>query len=313
MTTEPLNLVVEERIEAAEGVVALVLSRPDGTDLPEWRPGAHIDLVLTQDLTRQYSLCGDPSDRTRWRIAVLREPDSRGGSSFVHDKLEVGTDVVTSLPRNNFALREADEYLFLAGGIGITPILPMVRAAEAAGARWRLLYGGRRADSMAFCDELARHGDRVAVRPEDEHGLLDLDSVLAEPRDGTLVYCCGPEPLLAAVQERCQGWPAGSLRVERFRGAESNGPSEAFEVVLEQSGRTLAIPAEQSILEVLEDAGVDVVSSCQEGVCGTCETTVLSGLPDHRDSLLTEDERAANDTMMICVSRALSARLVLDV
>jgi len=308
-----MRLVVEERIETADGVVALVLADPGDAELPVWRPGAHIDVYLTDELTRQYSLCGDPADRHRWRIGVLREPDGRGGSAFVHDKLDTGSEVDVSAPRNNFGLADAPEYLFIAGGIGITPILPMLHAAEAAGARWRLLYGGRRAASMAFRDELDDYGERVTLRPEDEHGLLDLDAVLGEPRDDVLVYCCGPEPLLAAVEQRCESWPSGALRVERFHAAEwDDAPGETFEVVLDRSGQTVTIPAEQSILETLEDAGVDVMSSCQEGVCGTCETAVLGGTPDHRDSLLTDDEREANDTMLICVSRALSARLTLD-
>lgn len=308
-----MRLVVEQRIEAADGVVALVLADADGAELPEWRPGAHIDVYLTDELTRQYSLCGDPADRTRWRIAVLREPDGRGGSAFVHDKLDAGSEVEVSAPSNNFELADAPEYLFIAGGIGITPILPMVHAAEAAGAHWRLLYGGRRAASMAFRDEIDGYGEHVTLRPEDEHGLLDLDAALGEPRDDVLVYCCGPEPLLAAVERRCAAWPSGALRVERFHAAErDDAPAGAFEVVLDRSGQTVTIPAGQSILETLEDAGVDVMSSCQEGVCGTCETAVLDGTPDHRDSLLTDDEREANDTMLICVSRALSARLTLD-
>ncbi len=311
--SQRLELVVRDRQEIADGVVALVLADPSGAQLPAWRPGAHIDLYLTPELTRQYSLCGDPADRGRWRIAVLREPDGRGGSAFVHDKLDTGSDVTVSPPRNNFELVDAPEYLFIAGGIGITPILPMVHAAEAAGARWRLLYGGRSAARMAFRDELAPYVERVTLRPEDEFGLLDIDAFLGEPREDVLVYCCGPEPLLAAVEQQCAAWPSGALRVERFHATErDDGPAGAFEVMLERSGQVVTIPEDQSILDTLEEAGVDVMSSCQEGVCGTCETAVLGGKPDHRDSLLTDDEREAGDTMMICVSRACSARLILD-
>ena len=190
----------------------------------------------------------------------------------------------------------------------------MIRAAEAAGADWELVYGGRRRASMAFLDELAQYGDRVSIRPQDETGLLDLDDLLGTPRPDTLVYCCGPEPLLAAVERRCTAWPSRSLHVERFAPKPQAEPvrTEAFEVVLQQSELTLTVPPDRSILSVVEEAGVGVLSSCAEGTCGTCETTVLDGEPDHRDSVLSEEERRADDCMMICVSRSCSPRLVLD-
>jgi ferredoxin-NADP reductase len=311
-----LDVVVADRLVAADGVVALTLRLPDGGELPEWTPGAHVDLVLSDDLTRQYSLCGDPAERSAWQVAVLQEPDGRGGSAFVHDKLSTGTTVRVRGPRNHFPLEPATRYLFIAGGIGITPIVPMLRAATAAGADWQLVYGGRTAASMAFVEQLlAAHGEeRVVLRPQDEHGLLDLDSLLGEPADSTLVYCCGPGPLLDAVEQRCASWPSGSLHTERFTPKEQGEPvlSGTFEVELAQSGTTLTVPPDRSILEVLEDAGIQVLSSCQEGTCGTCETVVLAGEVDHRDSLLTDEEMAANDTMFICVSRAACPRLVLD-
>jgi ferredoxin-NADP reductase len=204
--------------------------------------------------------------------------------------------------------------VFIAGGIGITPMLPMVAAAEAAGSTWELLYGGRRRTSMAFVDELAAYGDRVTLWPQDEAGLLDLDALLGAPRADTLVYACGPEPLLAAVEQRCAGWPHGALHLERFSPKPMGEPvrAEAFEVVLERSGITVSVPPGRSIMTVVEEAGVAVVSSCAEGTCGTCETRVVEGLPDHRDSVLRDEERAANDCMMICVSRSCGDRLVLD-
>ena len=298
------ELVVTGKEPIATGVVALTLRHPGGDPLPEWTPGAHIDVELGPDLVRQYSLCGDPADRTCWRVAVLREQGGRGGSAFVHDTLTTGDKVGVSAPRNNFALVDADSYLFVAGGIGITPLLPMIAGVDRRGMDWQLTYGGRTRSSMAFLDELACYGDRVEVRPQDETGLLDLSGL-----DGAAtVYCCGPEPLLAAVEARC---PAGALHVERFTGVAASGGS-AFEVVLERSGRTLTVPAGRSILEVVEEAGIQVLSSCREGVCGTCETEVLDGTPDHRDVLLTADEREAGETMMICVSRSNGGRLVLD-
>ncbi|MER5794530.1 PDR/VanB family oxidoreductase [Streptomyces sp. NPDC001980] len=311
MSLYEAELVVTERVSAAEGVVALTLRHPLGEELPGWVPGAHVDVVLGPELERQFSLCGDPGDRSRWRIAVLREPDGRGGSAHVHEQLGVGDKVRVRGPRNHFRLEPALRYRFVAGGIGITPILPMLAAAEAAGAEWTLLYGGRTRRSMAFTDELARYGgERVTVVPQDESGLLDLAAVLDDVPDGTLVYCCGPGPLLDAVEARC---PAGVLRVERFRPKDqAAGEEREFEVVLAQSGRTLTVAPGVSVLDTVRAAGVEVLYSCTEGTCGTCETDVLEGDPDHRDSVLTEEERAAGETMLICVSRCRGGRLVLD-
>jgi cytochrome P450/ferredoxin-NADP reductase len=305
---------VAAKREVADGVVSLALRAVDDHPLPPWEAGAHVDLVLGEAPTRQYSLCGDPGDRHEYRLGILRDPEGRGSSLHVHDRLAVGDTVRVRGPRNNFPLVDSPRYLFVAGGIGITPILAMIRTAEAAGAQWRLVYGGRHRASMAFVDELARYGDRVSIHPQDETGLLDLESLLGTPEPDTLVYCCGPEPLLAAVEQRCHAWPRGSLHVERFAPRPQAEPvrSEAFEVVLRQSELTLSVPPDRSILSVVEEAGVGVLSSCAEGTCGTCETAVLDGLPEHRDSVLSDEERQANDCMMICVSRACSERLVLD-
>ncbi|KQS60697.1 ferredoxin [Geodermatophilus sp. Leaf369] len=304
-----MRLRVAGRTEGAEGVVVLQLADPTGADLPAWTPGAHVDLLLTDELTRQYSLCGDPADRSVYRIGVLREPAGRGGSAYVHDRLREGDDVDVQGPRNHFELAPSPRYLFIAGGIGITPILPMAAAARAAGADHELHYGGRSRRSMAFLAEL-----EGTLHPQDEVGLLDLDALLGTPRPDTLVYCCGPEPLLAAVEEHCAGWPAGTLHVERFAPKDAGDVvrAEGFEVELSLTGTTITVTPEQSVLAALEAAGVDVLSSCQEGTCGTCETAVLAGDVDHRDSLLTPDEQAANDTMFVCVSRAAGPRLVLE-
>ncbi|MEU4170134.1 PDR/VanB family oxidoreductase [Streptomyces sp. NPDC026665] len=304
------ELVVEHTEFVADGVLALRLRHPLGDELPPWEPGAHIDVLLGPGLERQYSLCGDPADRGAWRIAVLREADGRGGSAHVHGRLGAGDNVRVRGPRNHFALAPAPRYLFVAGGIGITPILPMLAAAEAAGAEWTLLYGGRTRASMAFTEELERYGERVTLAPQDESGVLDLPSVLRGVSGDTLVYCCGPGPLLDAMEERC---PAGSLRVERFRPKDQRtGGEEEFEVVLARSGRTVTVARGASVLDTVRAAGVEVLFSCTEGTCGTCETDVLEGTPDHRDSVLTDEEREAGGTMLICVSRCLGGRLVLD-
>jgi len=309
------ELVVESVTAVAADVVALSLTDPAGAALPPWTPGAHVDLIMGDELVRQYSLCGDPADARRIRIAVLREPNSRGGSVFVHEKLTPGTTVRVRGPRNHFALVGAPRYRFVAGGIGITPLLPMIAEADAAGADWTLLYGGRTRASMAFVDELARYGARVTLAPQDEVGLLDLDGLLGAPAAGTLVYCCGPEPLLAAVEARCASWPSGALHLERFAAKEAAAPAageRAFELVLARSGLTLTVPPERTVFDVIQDAGVSILGSCHEGICGTCEQVVLEGDVDHRDSILSEDEQAANETMMVCVSRCRSDRLTLD-
>jgi len=315
LTGVDTEVVVQRKETLADGVAGVTLRRPCGEPFGEWEPGAHVDLVLRKDLVRQYSLCGDPADRSVLRIAVLREPDGRGGSAYVHDELAEGTRVRIRGPRNHFPLVPAPRYLFLAGGIGITPLVPMIARADAAGADWRLVYGGRTRAAMAFRAELEqRWGDRVAIRPQDETGLPDLDAALDQAGADAAVYCCGPEGLLKAVEQRCASRRAGSLHVERFtpRAGADAGERTSFEVELAASGRTVTVPADKSILEAVEEAGVPVLFSCQEGTCGTCETPVLGGVPDHRDSLLTEEERAAGDTMMICVSRSCGPRLVLD-
>jgi ferredoxin-NADP reductase/nitrite reductase/ring-hydroxylating ferredoxin subunit len=304
-----------ERIEpVAEDVVAVVFAHPGGEELPVWEPGAHVDVGLGPEIVRQYSLCGDPTRLDTWRVAVLREPDSRGGSSWVHDSLRPGDIVPVVGPRNNFPLVDADRHLFVAGGIGITPFLPMIATLAARGADWRLLYGGRRRATMAFVDELAVHGDRVTVWPEDSHGLLELPALLADPEPGTAVYCCGPEPLLAAVEQSSAHWPADSLHVERFhpKPGALEGKATPFDVVLDRSGTTVHVPADRTIVEALAEAGVEVPTSCREGTCGTCETGLVAGVPDHRDSFLTDEEREAGDTVMVCCSRSFSPELVLD-
>ncbi|MDX3452027.1 PDR/VanB family oxidoreductase [Streptomyces sp. ME02-8801-2C] len=311
------TVAVLSRQTAADGVASLVLAPRDGVPLPPWQPGAHIDVVLPTGTVRQYSLCGPTTVTDCWRVAVLREPDGRGGSQWIHDNIRDGSELRVRGPRNNFPLRPAARYLFVAGGIGITPLLPMIAEAEAADADWSLLYGGRTRESMAFLSELEHYGDHVTVRPQDEYGLLDLPGHLGEPDPSALVYCCGPAGLIDAVEAHCAGWPKGSLNVERFAAAPGQEPGEGdgpFEVELRSSGVTLTVPPGQSVLRAVEEAGVPVLSSCEEGICGSCETAVLAGEIDHRDSLLTDDERAANDTMLICVSRARArgGRLVLD-
>jgi ferredoxin-NADP reductase len=312
------NLVVRRRTTAAKGVVTLDLGEPEGTDLPGWEPGAHVDLMLADGLVRQYSLCGDPGEPDVWRVGVLLNPNSRGGSRYVHDNLVEGASVRVRGPRNHFSLVDSPRYRFIAGGIGITPILAMLETAQRAGNEWTLLYGGRTRASMAFATDLAEHyPERVTLWPTDERGHMDLESLLKDPQDDTLVYCCGPEGLLSAVEQQCAHWPAGTLHIERFAAKappaeQAAAALERFEVVCHRSGITVEVPADLSILEALEDADVPVLGSCYEGVCGTCEAKVLEGAPAHRDSVLTEAEQASGTVMMTCVSRSRTERIVLD-
>jgi ferredoxin-NADP reductase len=308
-----MHLLVSSLTLEAEGVLSVELVSPTREHLPVWEPGAHLDVVVGA-VSRQYSLCGDPADRTRYRLGVLREPASRGGSAYVHSTLRPGDLLEVTGPRNHFRLEPSPAYVFVAGGIGITPVLPMLARADAEGAEWSLLYGGRSLASMAFTAQLAGYGERVTLHPQDRQGLLDLDGLLGDPRPDTLVYCCGPEALLAAVEQRMAGWPADSLRVERFAApvVERDPADEhSVEVVLAGSGRSLMVGPETSILQALLDDGVDVLHDCQDGICGACETKVIEGEVDHRDYVLSDRERAANDCMMVCVSRACGKRLVL--
>ncbi len=297
-----------------------LLADPQGGELPSWAPGAHVDVHLPTGMTRQYSLSGNPADRRNWRIAVLLADDGRGGSRYLHQQVAAGAELLAGPPRNNFPLVSADRYVFIAGGIGITPLLPMMAAAAAAGADWQLHYGARSRTRMAFTDEAACYGGRCRLYPQDTAGLMPLAEILGPAADGVAVYCCGPEPLLLAVEQQHQARRDGSLHVERFHprdpgaAAAGSGPgSEAgFDVVLNSSGRAVRVAGGQSILAALARAGVDVPSSCQEGTCASCETRVVDGEVEHRDSVLSEEERAAGQTMMLCVSRARSPRLVLD-
>jgi ferredoxin-NADP reductase len=304
--------VVRTVARPAEDVVELVLAPVGGGAFPDWTPGAHVDLILGEDTVRQYSLCGSPGDTSTYRVAVLLAPASRGGSKRVHE-LECGSTVRIRGPRNHFPLVAARRYVFVAGGIGITPLLPMIEEVDAAGADWHLHYGGRSRATMAYLDHLTQYAERVSVVPQDEQGLLDVSGILAAPDQDTLVYCCGPEPLLSVCERECASWPPGALHLERFAAKEvQTGEDSVFELVLQRSGITTTVPADTSVFQVMRDSGVSVLGSCLEGICGTCETEVVAGEVDHRDSVLDAEEQEANEVMMVCVSRCRGPRLVLD-
>jgi ferredoxin-NADP reductase len=302
--TRALRLLVTAHEQIADGVVKL---RLEGHDLPRWEPGAHLDLVLPSGLVRQYSLCGDPEDTSSYTVATRLVEDGRGGSHEVHEQVQEGVELEVRGPRNRFPLAAADAYVFVAGGIGITPILPMLRALP-EGTDWRLLYGGRTRASMPFLEEVEKLDagqGRVTVVAEDEDGLPDLDRLFAGAPEEAAVYCCGPEGLMAAVAER-----APRVRTERFAPRAPAGGDGSFEVELRRSGRVLTVPAGSSVLAAVRAELPDTLYSCEQGFCGTCQQRVLEGEVDHRDELLTDAER--DDSMLICVSRARGERLVLD-
>lgn len=306
-------LVVAAMRREAEGVVSVELADPSGAPLPPWEPGAHIDIWPTPERAGQYSLSGDPADPGRYRIAVLREQRSRGVSEFVHDTLRVGDALAVGGPRNNFGLEPSGGYLFVAGGIGITPILPMLRAAVRSGAEASLAYCGRSRRTMAFLDEAAGSGCALDAYAGDEGGRADLHRLVRDAAArGVAIYACGPERLLEELEllaERC----GAELHVERFTGVEAlRADDRAFEIELGRSGGRVTVPADRTALEVLHEQGFEIRHSCREGNCGSCETRVLEGEVEHRDVLLTPAQRAKQDRMMVCVSRAKGERITLD-
>ncbi len=271
------RLTVASVTEEAQDVVALTLVSPDGGALPVWRPGAHLDVFLPSGRQRQYSLCGDPADRGHYRIAVRRIADGGGGSVEIHDQIHAGDTLTVRGPRNAFPLASAPAYLFVAAGIGITPILPMVRAADALGADWRLVYLGRSRASMPFLLQLACYSDRVAVRPDDEHGTPDVGSLLDLAPDDAAVYACGPSPLLDALQQRTADRdPRTEVHFERFSPPPVRGGAP-LTVSLARSSTRVSVGAEESVLVAVRRSVPGVAYSCQQGFCGSCRTRVLAG------------------------------------
>ncbi|MER6400269.1 PDR/VanB family oxidoreductase [Kitasatospora sp. NPDC001603] len=311
--TPALQLVVTARRTIATDVVELLLGDPSGGALPPWQPGAHLRLALPSGRERHYSLCGDPGDRRAYRIAVRRLPGGGGGSEEIHRELHPGTRLTARHPRNGFAFCAEPAVLLLAGGIGITPLLPMVHEARRHGLDWHLVHVGRSADTLPYA-ELLRGLDpgRVHLRTDDEHGGVPTGAeLLAHAPRGAAVYCCGPAPMLTAVQRALDGSPARALHFERFGAAPVTG-GEPFAVQLGTDGPVLDVPADRSALDVLREARPDLPYSCHQGFCGTCEVRLVAGAADHRDRRLTPEQRAAG-ALLPCVSRAAGGEtLVLD-
>ncbi|MEV6544015.1 PDR/VanB family oxidoreductase [Streptomyces sp. NPDC051665] len=315
-----VRLLVRQARWVAHDVLELRLTRLTGGALPAWEPGAHVELTLPSGLRRTYSLCGEATDTEAWTVAVHRVPEGRGGSREIHESALVGRELDARGPINRFPLVPAPGYLLLAGGIGVTPLLPMARELTARGLPWRLLLGARDRSRLVYAEELmALGGDRVLLVPQDEAGLPDLAAELAATPHSYAVYACGPQPMLDAVTTLCRtADPARSLHVERFTAADVVDPVQLsssggeFEVVLTRSGLRLTVPADRSVLDVVREKLPDVPYSCEEGYCGTCETSVTAGVPDHRDTVIEPSERPTAATMMICVSRCDSPVLELD-
>lgn len=299
---------------AAPGVNLYELRRPENQPLPEIEPGSHIDLHLPSGHVRQYSLINDEPNPTRYLIGVKRDPKGRGGSLFIHDQLRVGQPMSIGLPRNNFPLQEqAERSIFFAGGIGITPILSMIGRLTALGRPWSLFYSCRSRSEALFLERLGADPS-VRLHFDDENGgrVLNFADVLQNLPKEAHLYCCGPPPMLSAFLAAAERWPQDRVHVERFSSGESATDSKSFVIELARSNLELVVPSGKTILATLREAGFDVPSSCEQGFCGSCAVRVLKGDPDHRDIALTDEQRLANDTIMICCSGSKSDRLVLD-
>lgn len=319
MTEQVLNLVVRKRQEQGEGVVVLDLADPTGSNLPAFEAGAHVDIHLKPGLVRQYSLCGDPANAAVYRLGVLRDPASRGGSVTVHELLTEGASVSVGTPRNLFPLTAgASRSILIGGGIGITPMIAMAHQLTAQDSPFELHYCGRSRHRTAFLDELAGADFAACVRTHfDDEGdaqKLDLPAVLGQPGAGVHVYVCGPSGFMDWVIDgaRTAGYAEERIHREYFQ-VEVDASGDSFEVVAQRSGKTVQVAEGQTIIDALATVGIKVEISCEQGVCGTCLCDVLEGEPDHRDVYLTDDEKAANDQILVCCSRAKSKKLVLDI
>ena len=322
MSTAPPSLKVRVAAKSVEArdICSFELVSVDGKPLPAFSAGSHVDVAVPGGLTRQYSLCNDPTESHRYQIAVLRDAKTRGGSAAMHERLQVGDVVEISAPKNHFPLaHDARRHLLLAGGIGVTPILCMAERLALTGADFDMHYCTRSVERTAFRERIAR--SRFAARVQFHHDdgdaaqKLDIGALLARPEPGTHLYVCGPQGFMDAVlgTARERGWLASQVHCEYFAAEQAPADGDrAFEVQLASSGRIVVVPKDRTVVQALVEAGVEVLTSCEQGVCGTCLTRVLEGVPDHRDLYLSAEEQAANDQFTPCCSRARSARLVLD-
>ena len=316
MTADHRSTLRVHRIEwAAEGILEIDLRDPTGAEVPAFTAGAHVDLVLPNGITRSYSLANDPDERHRFVLGVGLDPTSRGGSRFVHRDLRVGDIVPVLGPRNHFPLDEsAGHSVLIAGGIGITPMAAMASRLAALGRSFEFHYAVRERSRAAFLDRVSGLSPRFCLHVDAEAGRpLDIGEIVAGAPAGAHFYCCGPLPMLAAYETATAGLAPEQVHLEYFKAKPVEAAATTgFEIEIAGTGRVLEVPPEKSIADVLEAAGVKTGISCQEGICGSCEVKVVAGEPDHRDQVLTAAEKASGKTMMICVSRSKSPRLVIE-
>jgi vanillate O-demethylase ferredoxin subunit len=315
MSSSLVSVRVAALRSAADGIVSVELRALDGADLPAFEAGAHLDLHLPNGIVRSYSLSNSPRERQRYVLGVLNDRASRGGSRYVHEQLQAGATLQVSAPRNHFPLDlSAPHTVLIAGGIGITPLYCMFHHLRSLCRSVELLYCARTRGEAAFCDELlALEGVQLHVDQE-QGGPPDLRAYLAGKAAGAHFYCCGPAPMLNAFEQLCQQLGLPNVHIERFSAAGPVAPAQdsGYVAFLARTEQSVTVPAGRSLLDALLDAGVDVDNNCRDGVCGACETRVIEGTPDHRDSFLSKGEHAANKSMIVCVSGCKGARLVLD-
>ena len=315
-TPPTMRLRVTRNEPIADGINLFELCDPGSAPLPAFSAGAHIAIRTPAGLTRKYSLCNDPAERNRYQVAIKREVNGRGGSSDLIDHVKAGDELTVTPPVNDFELpQRAQDFLFVAGGIGITPMMAMIRQVQAQGKRFRLFYCSRSPETTAFRDELSAPEFKDSVTIHYDYGdmsrSLDLKPILAERKNREHLYCCGPRPLMEAVRVMTDQWSHAAVHFEAFSDAETHRPTDkAFKVKLARSGAVLDVPTDKTILEVLRAHGLEVPSSCETGTCGTCKTNLLAGEADHRDLYLAEHDKAA--IIMICVSRAKSDEITIE-
>ncbi|CAM5216376.1 Vanillate O-demethylase ferredoxin subunit OS=Castellaniella defragrans OX=75697 GN=HNR28_001895 PE=4 SV=1 [Castellaniella defragrans] len=297
-----------------EEVLEVTLTASESGRLPNWSAGAHIAVVIKEGVERQYSLCGDVEEQGLWKLAIRKHERGRGGSAYLHENLREGDLIWVKGPTNNFPLQLAERYFFIAGGIGITPLIPMIRIISKIGKPWKLAYGGRRRATMAYINELCADKEHVVAYCGDSGKHIDVKQIIGQLDRQTDVYCCGPERLMREVEDECRGvGNVGRFFAERFQPRqELRRENQEFTVTVASSGQKIVVGRDETIAEALERSGVEVTLSCREGTCGTCMTGVLDGVPEHRDSVLTDEEKRSHGLVMVCCARSLSENLTLD-
>ncbi|MFC5473619.1 PDR/VanB family oxidoreductase [Paraherbaspirillum soli] len=321
MTQSMLTVVVKKKTTVAQGICAIELVDPAHNNLPIFTAGSHIDVHISDGLVRQYSLCNSPEERHRYLLGILRDERSRGGSQAIHDRVREGDLITISKPKNLFALAEnTSKALLFAGGIGITPILSMAEQLALSRTDFEMHYCTRSRNRTAFLDRISNsdfsHQVHCHFDDESPEQYIDLEHTLRSPQPGVHVYVCGPKPFIDAVMNTAkrQGWDAANLHTEYFSAEIAAGSSAdaGFEIQIASTGKIYAVAANETIVTALGKHGIAIATSCEQGICGTCLTTVVDGIPDHRDQFLTEQERCANNQVIACCSRAKSKLLVLD-